>query len=229
MLEVTRAARTPTDHDKARLEQLLGAALAAGVAPPASAAAHAVTTKAAGAAAAVKWTGIAVLALAAGGGYIGWRASHRAPASVPVAIAVAARPTALPEPAQSAPAISEPTPAAEAAAARIDAELQPRASRLGRAQRLKPGAATLPAELDLLHEAQSSLQAGNAASALSLLTAHRKRYPRSQLASERDALTVLSLCAINRAVEARSVARRFLETAPRSPLKTSVEESCAGR
>jgi hypothetical protein len=58
---------------------------------------------------------------------------------------------------------------------------------------------------------------------------HRKRYPHSQLASERDALTVLSLCAINRTIEARAIARRFLRTAQRSPFKTSVEESCAGR
>ena len=44
----------------------------------------------------------------------------------------------------------------------------------------------------------------------------------------RDALAVLSLCATNRTAEARRLARHFLATAPRSPLKRSVEESCGG-
>jgi hypothetical protein len=91
----------------------------------------------------------------------------------------------------------------------------------------KPVEASLPAELDLLHDAQSQWRVGNAAGALALLETHRKRFPHSQLAAERDALTVLSLCRTNRTSEARAVAKRFLQTTPRSPLRTTVEESCA--
>ena len=105
----------------------------------------------------------------------------------------------------------------------------PRASAAPRAPRQKASEETLSEELDLLHDAQSKWRAGNALAALSLLSEHKKRFPRSQLGSERDALTILSLCATNRTDEARRLAQRFLQTAQRSPLRTSVEESCGGR
>jgi hypothetical protein len=88
---------------------------------------------------------------------------------------------------------------------------------------------TLSEELDLLHDAQAKWRSGNASAALALVTEHRARFPRSTLGSERDALAVLSLCATNRVAEAKRLARHFLATSPRSPLKTSVEESCGGK
>jgi hypothetical protein len=87
---------------------------------------------------------------------------------------------------------------------------------------------TLPEELDLLHDAQSKWRAGNASAALALLAEHRARFPHSDLAPERDALTVLSLCATSHTAEARRLAQRFLKHARSSPLRTAVEESCGG-
>jgi hypothetical protein len=236
LLELTRQAQTPSARDKARVDQLLGSALLLGSSTANAASAHA-AAKLGWSATAFKWTGIALLAVAGGAGYIAWRASRATPAHVPAPVSIAAQTAAPAEPTKNidaqrvAPALPEP-PAAASSQARGE-ELTLSAARSRSAQRssspprASPG--TLPAELDLLHDAQSQWRAGNAAGALSLLTAHRRRFPHSQLAPERDALTVLSLCRTNRTAEARVVARRFLETSQRSPLKTSVEESCAAQ
>ena len=60
-----------------------------------------------------------------------------------------------------------------------------------------------------------------------LLTAHRARYPRSALRSEREGLQVLSLCELGRTTEAARVGRRLLERSPKSPLRAAIEQSCA--
>jgi hypothetical protein len=123
----------------------------------------------------------------------------------------------------------EAAPPVEVAPVRVpgseQSEAPPDARRAGKGTER---AGTLLEELDLLHEAQARWRKGDAAGALALLSVHRTRYPRSQVVPERDALTVLSLCSLNRTAEARKVAQRFLHTAPRSPLRTSVEESCGG-
>lgn len=226
ILELTREARTPSARDRARVDRLLGAALALGSAT-AHAASGGAATKVVGTAAAIKWTGIALLAIGSAG-YVGWRVSHRAPPpSQVVAVAPAAAPPEAPAPIGAGVAAGEPDPAATAEPREEAGSL--RGGAAPHSSRAKGSEATLPEELDLLHDAQSKWRAGNAAAALSLLSEHRKRFPRSQLASERDALTVLSLCATNRAAEARKLARRFLQAAQRSPLRTSVEESCGGR
>jgi hypothetical protein len=227
MLELTRQARSPRARDRARVDRLLEGVLVPGASMSPLAASGA-TSRSAGTAAAVKWTGIVLFAVAGGAGFLGWRVSHPAPAAQ-APLPAAAQVAAPSEPAQDlqgiAPEAAEPTPSDEA--------LAPKGFRSRTASRslVQPKAAdgTLPEELDLLHDAQSKWRAGNAAGALSLLAAHRKRYPHSQLAPERDALTVVSLCATNRKAAARAVARRFLRTAQSSPLKTSVEESCAAR
>jgi hypothetical protein len=234
MLELTRQARSPSVRDKARVDRLL-----AGVLVPVASTAHAATgttSKTVGSAAAFKWTGIAIFAIAGGAGFLGWRVSHREPAPARAPVATVTHLSAPSEPENTgdvrviAPAASEPVAATRSDA--LEEELAPKAVRSRGASRssVQPRVeGTLPEELDLLHDAQSKWRAGDAASALSLLAVHRKRYPRSQLGPERDALTVVSLCATNRKAQARKVARRFLRTAQSSPLKTSVEESCAAR
>jgi hypothetical protein len=231
MLELTRQARSPSVRDKARVDRLLEGVLVPGAATAAHAASGATgtTTKSVGTAAAFKWTGIVVFAIAGGAGFLGWRALHRAPPSAAAPVSAVVQIPAPLEPAVDGPGIA-PSAAEPIAETRSDAreELTPKAVR----SRIVPRSsaeATLPEELDLLHDAQSKWRAGDAPGALSLLAVHRKRYPRSQLGPERDALTVVSLCATNRKAEARKVARRFLRTAQSSPLKTSVEESCAVR
>ena len=227
LLELTREARTPTARDKVRMDRRIGAALALGSAT-AHAASGGAATKVVGAAAAIKWTGIALIAIG-GAGYVGWRASHRPASASPVAV-VAATTAADPAPApvgQGVAASPEPATRAETEPPENPGAL--RASGAPRASHPKASEETLSEELDLLHDAQSKWRAGNASAALSLLSEHKKRFPRSQLGSERDALTILSLCATNRTAEARRLAQRFLQTAQRSPLRTSVEESCGRR
>jgi hypothetical protein len=85
----------------------------------------------------------------------------------------------------------------------------------------------LLAELTLLREAQQALHGGAPRRALELAERHAALYPHSQLKLERGALRVFALCALGRKAEARSLATELLTAAPRSPLRTSLEESCA--
>jgi hypothetical protein len=87
----------------------------------------------------------------------------------------------------------------------------------------------LLAELTLLREAQHALRDGAARRALELAERHAALYPHSQLSLERGALRVFAFCALGRKSEARALATELLTAAPRSPLRTSLEESCATR
>lgn len=87
----------------------------------------------------------------------------------------------------------------------------------------------LLAELRLLRQAQQALRDGAARRALELAERHAALYPRSQLALERGALRVFALCALGRQGEARTLAAELLTVAPRSPLRRSLEDSCATR
>jgi hypothetical protein len=87
----------------------------------------------------------------------------------------------------------------------------------------------LLAELSLLRQAQQALRDGQARRALELAERHASLYPHSQLVLERGALRVFAFCALGRKGEARSLANDLLAAAPRSPLRTSLEESCAMR
>jgi hypothetical protein len=92
-----------------------------------------------------------------------------------------------------------------------------------------PAADPLLAELTLLRQAQQALRDGSPRRALELAERHAALYPRSQLALERGALRVFAYCALGRKSEARALATDLLAAAPRSPLRTSLEESCATR
>jgi hypothetical protein len=85
----------------------------------------------------------------------------------------------------------------------------------------------LVAEVSLLRQAQQALRDGHAAQALALAQRHATLYPRSQMSLEGGALQVFSFCALGRKNEARRLATELLARAPRSPLRTSLEESCA--
>ena len=118
----------------------------------------------------------------------------------------------------TAPTATAPRPAAPVVAPEV-VPLQP------------PAAAPDPllAELGLLRQAQQALRDGAPRRALELAERHASLYPRSQLALERGALRVFALCALGRKAEARGLATELLAAAPRSPLRTSLEESCATR
>jgi hypothetical protein len=114
------------------------------------------------------------------------------------------------------------TPGAPASA---HAALQPTLATDERPQ--SAASVTLDAELDLLHRAQMAWRAREAAAALALLNEHRARFPRSTLQLERDALQVLTLCELGKTAAAARLARSVLAAAPHSPLRASLEESCA--
>ncbi len=85
----------------------------------------------------------------------------------------------------------------------------------------------LAQEAALLHQAQAAWRAGQSAQALQLANQHATRFPRSQLANERDVLRVLSLCKLGQVSAAKQVGARLLRTAKGSPWYQSVAGSCA--
>jgi hypothetical protein len=90
-----------------------------------------------------------------------------------------------------------------------------------------PKADELMEEAALLHQAQSAWRAGQSAEALKLANQHAQRFPRSQLANERDVLRVLSLCKLGQKSAAKQVGARLLKSAKGSPWYQSVADSCA--
>jgi hypothetical protein len=152
--------------------------------------------------------------------------SNAAPATAEIDAAASARATLNSVPATRAAtnraAARRPVPSAPASA---HTPLEPAAAT--GAQPHSAASDTLDAELDLLHRAQVAWRAREAAGALALLNEHRARFPRSTLQLERDALQVLTLCELGKTADAARLARGVLAAAPHSPLRASLEESCA--
>jgi hypothetical protein len=226
LLDLTRAGRTPSAEDKARVERLLSRSLGVAALSAAAGAAGTASAKPMTAALPLKWAlGIAVPVLAAAGaaGYLHARAPQEpTPKFDQRVLPGVAAPTPPPPraPAEApARAVDEvPAPASEQAESPGTRRAPPSE---------KPAASeTLEAELDLLHDAQAKWRNRDPNAALALLAEHRKLYPKSELRLEREALRVLSLCAAGRTAEAREVASRAFKNAPRSPLRASVEASC---
>jgi hypothetical protein len=219
IIELTRAARTPRTEDKDRVRRALAITLAATAAAAPGAAAGATAAKAAagsaaktfgalGAASGLKLAlSVAVIASLGAGAYWWTRpASGPAPAVAPAAKVIAVEPP-----------VAEESPTAPADVA------QPPAPLVGSPRD------PLLAELALLNRAQQAWRNGAAGNALELAQQHAQRYPRSKLALERDAVRVFALCALGRKHQAHSLAVAIVKRAPRSPLRTSVEESCGMR
>jgi hypothetical protein len=233
ILDLASDAHAPAAQDKARMERKLAAVLGggalaitgtaatgtatAGAAASAPAAGGGASTAVSGAkaasSAALKWWISAGVVAAAVTGYIGLSS----PTSAPVAKPRAPAPLVVAPP--PAPATAEPLPANVPAS-------EPVPAARNRVPRKQP-AATLSEELELLHRAQTAWRAREASAALRLLDEHHSRFPRSQLRLERDGLRVLTLCELGQKAQAAALAKKLLERAPRSPLRTTIEESCA--
>jgi RNA polymerase sigma-70 factor (ECF subfamily) len=82
-------------------------------------------------------------------------------------------------------------------------------------------------ELDLLHEAQAAWRARDINKTLSLLDEHGRLYARSELRDERSALRILALCELGRTDDAGRLGRALIRRAPSSPVRATIEESCA--
>jgi hypothetical protein len=87
------------------------------------------------------------------------------------------------------------------------------------------GPSQLAAERRLLDSARSVLVGGDPNNALSLLDAHRARFPRGVLAEERDALSIQALVKAGRNDEARTQAQVFRERSPDSLFSSAVESA----
>jgi RNA polymerase sigma-70 factor (ECF subfamily) len=93
------------------------------------------------------------------------------------------------------------------------------------AQRTPRG--SLSRELDLLHGAQTAWRERDSHKTLSLLDQHARKYPKSELRDERAALRVLALCELGRLPEAHRLGLALIRRAPSSPVRTTIEDSCA--
>jgi hypothetical protein len=227
ILSLARAARTPTSEDKKRVERrmALGAGVVAGT----------VTTLAAGQAAANGTLG-KVAALGALKWWLGGSAVVVAVASY-AAVELAPRPPREPHVQRArvvapavveAPEVVEPVPVAAPVAEVAHEPSEPAPARQPRRRRVERSDA-LATEVELLHRAQAAWRNGQARGALDLVREHEKRFPGSSLRLERDTLAVLTLCELGKKEQAARIARELIARAPASPLRASVEESCALR
>ncbi|UJR85446.1 hypothetical protein [Sandaracinus amylolyticus] len=234
VLRVARDARTPSAEDRARVERKLAAAIAIGAGAAVGGAAGSAAASGAGAAAAgagagawlVKGLGAMLVVGVVGAGAVVATRTTTTPSQEP-AHEVIAPPEVAPVDLEEAPI--EP-PHEEIAAAEeqvVDAPEAPRRAR--RRAAATSSSEDLAEELELLHSAQRAWRAGDGARTLALVSEHEDRFARSQMAPERTALRILALCDVGREAEARRLATRFLRTARQSPLRRSVEESCAAR
>jgi hypothetical protein len=91
-----------------------------------------------------------------------------------------------------------------------------------------PSAESLAQEVALLSRAEKEFHAGNAANALSLLSEHRRTFPKGVLVQERVALRVHVLCKLGRVAEAEADLRRLGRLSKGSPLESSARAACNG-
>ena len=223
LLDVARAARTPSDQHRERAYQALVAGLGGSAAVgTAKVAAAAGKVAAKSTFAWLKWALPAALAISAGaGGYV-WTRESAPPAPAPHVAPQAppTEPVAVPAPVSEEPAVAAPS-------ALPEAEIKP-AQPLPKAS-AKPSGDALVQELSLLHEALAASRSGNAARALELAREHARQYPASRLGIERSAIEVRSLCSLGRPAEARKVADRLRARAPSSPVSAALKDTCVGK
>lgn len=91
-----------------------------------------------------------------------------------------------------------------------------------------PQASQLTEEVAVLARASAQLNQGNAAGAAQALAEYDRTFKTKILIQERTATGVLVECARGNVRGARSAARRFYKTWPRSPLASRIAGSCAG-
>jgi len=223
IVDIARRARTPTAEDHDRIYQTLMAGLAGGAAAGASSAAAA-TAKVVGKSSLLwlKWALPAALLSSGVVGTYAYRSTHHVdPAASPTIT------TAMPV--DTSKPVDPPAPA-EVAAPALQPEPSVRTEARAKAQ-TSPKAIDdeLAADVALLHEALGEWRAGHAARALELSREHARRFPSSQVRSERSALQVRALCALGRDAEARKIADQLRSQAPGSPAAAALKDTCAAK
>lgn len=212
LLDAACSGDDPSAADRERVARSLAASLGVAALAPSTAQA---ATAAGGVSAAVTTLKAAAVVLALAAFAAGALSPRRAPrTAAPASAPVGVRPSSSsPHVAVSAPALPRPAPVV------VATPLRP-------AHPMPAPVDSLEAELGMLGEAHRATLGGDPARALTLLTAHRERYPRGALRQERSVERVLALCSLGRRDEARAVADAFLRAHPSSPLAPRVEASC---
>lgn len=225
LLEAVRDADPPVDaHDK--VWKRLGVAAGAGAAtlalttPLAARAAAGAGTKAlaqTGWLSAIKWIAVVGAIAPAAGVGAHWIIASRTTASAPPNMAPAAPPVAPPR--EPVPAITQPPTVVVTAApeqAPSVASALPRRS---------PASSKLDAESALLRHAREKLQNGDAKGALDDATLMATRFPRGELAQEREVVAIQALLAQNQRAAAAARAADFLRIHPNSPYADSLRQA----
>lgn len=232
LIELARADDEPTAADRARVRRALGASLATGIAASsatsfaagagAKAAAAGATAGLAGTLKIAMWVGIGMALGAATTGAVVFATHDKTPdralaprvsAREPVMAVVPSRE----EPAPEGTAIGMATIPLEVSAKSASTKTPP------------PSPSSLTAEMRLLETARAALSSGDARRALTLIEQHERDYPTGALVEERRASKVFALCELGRRSEAARAASEFLRTAPTSPLRGRVLDSCGFR
>ena len=86
-----------------------------------------------------------------------------------------------------------------------------------------PAANQLREEALGVAQAKQALSAGRPAEALDLLAAQARRFPRGELAHEREAITIEALVRQGRTAEARARADNFVRSHPESPVAARIQ------
>ena len=155
---------------------------------------------------------------------------HEPALGEPPRAAASAAPTPPAEPAPIPPGhVASVTPAAGAAPARTSGapRTPARAQRRAPAERSERAALGLGDALDLLHQAERALHAGDAALALALLGDLDRRAERSSLRQERLTTLVLALCGEARVDEAQATRQELAREFPESIYSGRLARSCA--
>jgi hypothetical protein len=224
LLDAERDFDGPAGDKRARLLSRLGpllipGAIGAGVGATAAVTSSAAETAATGKAAGVLGAGLkaklAVAALAGAVGAVGGAVTQSAlgPTSEqkPAPAAPASVRTVAPPPAETAAARPEPEATTSATASAAPATSTSAPSRGGAST-----TANLRAERLLLERATAALMRGDANSALGALREHAQRFPRGELAEEREVLRVRALRAAGQNDAADQSAKDFKRQFPSS-------------
>jgi hypothetical protein len=214
MLDLYRDVQSPDAAARARVWQQVESS----VAPPAAA------SQAAPASALGGGTKLVLLgsAIAAGGALWLLAATNPAEPRTQPQVEPPEQRQAAPDvlPVATDPPVPSPSAGAGAPAARLE-------QRPARAERPTPApSSSLAEELELVSAAQTALDSGDGARALSLLRRHQRRFPAGALAEEREAGRVEALCALGRRAQAQHAAARFIERFPGSPRATRLRQAC---
>jgi hypothetical protein len=234
LVEAARPEMDANEADCARLHARMVrrvglAALSAAI--PTAAAGGAIAAPVAATSGVVKLLAVLSFMGAAGGGiaYMTHATKTASPANSPSVVSTTTAPRESPSPANAAqPALPPSSPETSASAAKPETIARPILGARAAAaspSRPSPSENTLSDEYALIARAQAALKAHDPSLSLSLLNEHASRFPKGQLAEEREALRVLTGCSLGRA-DARSSAERFLRTHPSSPFSLRIRTAC---